>query len=99
MPALSLALVVHREQGHLEDFIAALRAQDLTDVEVVAIDDASPDHAPELLDALARAQPRVRVRHEPERLGLAAARALALELAEGDHVWFVEPTDLLADGV
>src|SRR3954451_4319601 len=98
MPALSLVLVAHREQGHLEDFIAALRGQDLTDAEVVAVDDASPDHVPELLDALARDEPRVRVRRLPERAGLGRARDLGLELAEGDHVWFVEATDLLAPG-
>jgi CDP-glycerol glycerophosphotransferase len=98
MPVLSLVLIVHREQGHLEDFAASLAGQDLTDVEVLAVDDASPDHAPELLDALARREPHVRVIHLPERAGLAAARDLALREAQGEYVWFAEPTDLLAPG-
>ncbi|HSD78969.1 MAG TPA: glycosyltransferase, partial [Solirubrobacteraceae bacterium] len=98
MPLLTLVLAVHREQGHLEELLASLEGQDLADAEVVAIDDASPDHAPELLDALARRDPRVRVRHLAERSGLAAARNLGLELARGDHVWFVQATGLLAPG-
>ena len=98
MPRLSLAVVVHREQGYLETLMASILDQAPPDVEVVAIDDASPDHAPALLDALAGADPRVRVRHLPSRVGPGEGRNLALDMANGDYVWFVRTTDLVAPG-
>jgi CDP-glycerol glycerophosphotransferase len=91
-------LAVHGGQAFVEECVASLLGPGADDVEVVAIDDASPDHAPELLDGLARSDARVRVHHAPTRLGPAAARDLGLQLAEGDHVWFVEATDLVPVG-
>ncbi|MDX6658247.1 MAG: CDP-glycerol glycerophosphotransferase [Solirubrobacteraceae bacterium] len=97
-PRLSFVLVVHREQAFLEPCLASILGQDVPDIEVVAVDDASPDHGPSLLDAAAERDARVRVRHLPGRVGLGAARNLALDMAQGDHVWFVRTTDLLAPG-
>ena len=97
-PLLSFVLVVHREQAYLEECAASLLGDPAAAVELVAIDDASPDHAPELLDALAERDERVHVRHLEERMGRGAARNLALDAVAGDHVWFVETTDLLPPG-
>jgi CDP-glycerol glycerophosphotransferase len=99
MPArLTFALVVHGEQAYLEECTASLLGQEFESVELVAVDDASPDHAPELLDGLAARDPRVRVLHLPERVGLGEARNLALAEATGDYVWFVHTTDMLRRG-
>jgi CDP-glycerol glycerophosphotransferase len=97
-PRLSFVLVVHREQAFLEPCLASILGQDVADLEVVVIDDASPDHGPSLLDAAAERDARVRVRHLAERVGAGAARNLALDMAQGDHVWFVRTTDLVASG-
>jgi CDP-glycerol glycerophosphotransferase len=96
--SLSVVVVVHREQAHLERFAASVLDQEGVDVELVAVDDASPDHGPALLDALAERDPRVRVRHLAQRAGPGPARNLALDLAEGDAVWFARATDELAPG-
>lgn len=86
-------LVVHGEQAHLEEIASsALHG----DVELVVIDDASPDHGPELLDALAAGDDRVRVHHLAERIGLGEGRNLGLELARGEYVWFVNASDVVA---
>ena len=98
MPRLSFVCVVHREQGHLVRLAESILDQEEVDVELVAIDDASPDHAPALLDELAQRDPRVRVRHLNSRVGLGEGRNLALDLVAGDYVWFVQSTGLLPAG-
>src|SRR5918992_4331550 len=92
-PRLSVVLAVHGEQAHLNECAASVLDRAGADVELVAVDDASPDHAPELLDELAERDSRVRVIHLPERAGLGEARNLGLQEAEGEYVWFVETTD------
>jgi CDP-glycerol glycerophosphotransferase len=94
-PALSLVLVVHREQGWLPELAASVLDQSFTDLELIAIDDASPDHAPEILDELAERDPRVRVKHLDARVGVGEARNLGLDMAAGEYVWFVNTTDLV----
>jgi CDP-glycerol glycerophosphotransferase len=98
MPLLSFVLAVHGEQGYLEECAGSILGQGVGDLELVAIDDASPDHAPALLDRLAEHDPRVRVEHLAERTGPGPARNLGLERATGDYVWFVDATDRLPDG-
>jgi CDP-glycerol glycerophosphotransferase len=97
-PRLSFVLVVHGEQAYLQECTASLLGQDVDDVELIAVDDASPDHGPGLLDELAAGDPRVRVRHLESRVGLGEARNLGLEEATGDYVWFVQTTDVLRPG-
>ena len=107
MPRLSIALVTYREQGFLRRSLSSRSGlldqldglgDRAADVEVLVVDDASPDHTAEILADLAAADSRLRVQRNQTRLGAGAARAAALDLVTGDHVWFVEPTDLLPDG-
>ena len=107
MPRLSIALVTYREQGFLRRSLSSRSGlldqldglgDRSADVEVLVVDDASPDHTAEILADLAAADSRLRVQRNETRLGAGAARAAALDLVTGDHVWFVEPTDLLPDG-
>src|SRR5919204_5133121 len=93
---VSFVLVVHREQAYVAECAASVLDRGSGDVQLIAIDDASPDHGPAILDELAQRDPRVRVEHLNERVGLGAGRNLALELVEDDYVWFVNATDLLA---
>jgi CDP-glycerol glycerophosphotransferase len=67
-------------------------------LEVIAVDDASPDSAGELLDDRAARDPRLRVVHLDHNSGQGNARNLGLSLARGDFVWFVDADDSAAGG-
>jgi CDP-glycerol glycerophosphotransferase len=97
MPLLTFVLAVHGEQGYLEECVGSILGQPEADLELIAIDDASPDHGPALLDQLAERDERMTVTHLDERHG-PAARNLGLERAAGDYIWFVEATDRLPPG-
>ena len=98
MPLLSVVVVVHGEQAYLGPLAESILNQSFEDVELVAIDDASRDHAPAVLAGLAERDPRVTVRRVDRRVGLGEARNAGLDLARGDFVWFVNTTDLVAPG-
>ncbi|HEY8471045.1 MAG TPA: glycosyltransferase family 2 protein, partial [Natronosporangium sp.] len=80
----------------LDSILAEAGAGDM--VEVVAVDDASPDRSGELLDAYARRDPRVRVLHLATNVGLGRARNAGLARARGEYVWFVDSDDWLPAG-
>lgn len=67
-------------------------------VEVIAVDDASPDACGTILDARARADPRLRVVHLAAPAGPGPARMRGLAQAAGAYVWFADPDDLLTPG-
>jgi CDP-glycerol glycerophosphotransferase len=97
MPLLSFVLAVHGEQAYLEECVGSILDQAEGDLELIAIDDASPDHGPALLDQLAERDARMSVEHLEGRLGPEAPN-LGLERAAGEYVWFVDATDRVAPG-
>ena len=97
-PLLSVVVPVHRVEPYLRQCLDSVLAEAGADVEVVAVDDASPDGCPAILDTYARADPRVRVVHLPANVGLGEARNAGLDRARGDYVWFVDSDDWLPPG-
>ncbi len=67
-------------------------------VEVIAVDDASPDGCGALLDERARADRRLTVIHLAESRGPGHARNVGLARAAGRYVWFVDADDLVTPG-
>jgi glycosyltransferase involved in cell wall biosynthesis len=97
-PLLSVVVPVYGVEAYLAQCLDSILAGAGGDVEVVAVDDASPDGSPALLDAYAARDPRVKVRHLPTNVGLGNARNAGLDAATGDYVWFVDSDDWLPPG-
>ncbi|MGW1563465.1 bifunctional glycosyltransferase/CDP-glycerol:glycerophosphate glycerophosphotransferase [Streptomyces sp. NPDC002144] len=95
---ISVVLPVYGVEEFLRPCLDAILAQPFTRFEVIAVDDASPDGCPEILDEYARRDPRVRVLHLADNGGLGQARNTGFEQARGTYVWFVDSDDWIADG-
>lgn len=91
---------VHRVEPYLpaclDSILAGAGGGD--ELEVVAVDDASPDGSGALLDAYAGRDSRLTVVHLAANAGLGGARNAGLERARGEYVWFVDGDDALPPG-
>ncbi|WP_395109403.1 CDP-glycerol glycerophosphotransferase family protein [Actinomadura sp. SCN-SB] len=96
--SLSIVVPVHKVQGYLRQCLESLLVPDVPNLELIAVDDASPDGCGAILDEFAGRDPRVRVKHLTENVGLGEARNIGLDMAEGDYVWFVDSDDYATDG-
>lgn len=97
-PQLSVVLPVYGVQQYLAQCLDSVLAHSGTDVEVIAVDDASPDGCGQILDARAALDPRLQVIHLERNGGPGNARNIGLERAAGDYVWFIDSDDIVADG-
>ena len=97
-PRISVVLPVSGVEEYLVGCLDSVLGQPVAGVEVIAVDDASPDRCGEILDARAREDTRLRVIHLTESVGPGPARNLGLAQATGEYVWFVDPDDLLTTG-
>jgi CDP-glycerol glycerophosphotransferase len=97
VPTISVVVPVYGVAEYLPECLDSVLAGDF-DIEVIAVDDASPDGSGKILDDRAAADPRLRVVHLDRNGGQGHARNLALEQATGEYVWFVDGDDALADG-
>lgn len=94
MPAISVIIPVYKVEPYLDACVASVAAQTFSDLEILLVDDGSPDNCPALCDAWAKKDPRVRVIHQKNG-GLSAARNTGIEAATGKFLTFVDSDDLL----
>ena len=95
---LSLVLPVHGVAEFLPRCLDSILASALPGLQVIAVDDCSPDASGAILDEYAARDPRLTALHLPENRGQGGAREAGLDLATGDYLWFVDPDDWLAEG-
>ncbi len=91
-PAISVIVPVYKTQEYLPQCIESILGQSFSDLELILIDDGSPDNSGEICDAYAEKDPRVRVFHIPNG-GVSNARNTALNNARGRWVVFVDSDD------
>lgn len=83
---------IYRIEKYLPACIDSLINQSFTDFELILVDDGSPDGCPEICDAYAERDARVKVVHK-ENGGLVSARKAGLRAAQGTYIAFVDGDD------
>ena len=93
---LTVIIPAYKTELTLDRCIESVLSQQVEGgMEVILVDDGSPDNCPALCDAWAERDSRIRVVHQQNR-GLGAARNAGLDIATGDYVTFVDSDDYLA---
>jgi glycosyltransferase involved in cell wall biosynthesis len=95
VPQISIVLPVYGVQDYLPYCLDSILGQEGTRIEVIAVDDASPDDCGKILDTRAARDQRLRVVHLAANAGPGHARNTGLGLASGEYVWFVDADDTL----
>ncbi len=95
---ISVVVCAYGVQGYLTECLDSVLPDQPADVEVIGVDDASPDHCGVVLDERAAADPRLTVRHLDRNAGPGPARNAGLDHATGDYVWFVDGDDYVLPG-
>lgn len=91
-PQLSVIVPCFKVEAWLNRCVRSILAQSLTDLEVILVDDGSPDSVPQLCDTWAATDRRVRAIHQTNA-GLGMACNAGLNAARGEYVAFVDADD------
>lgn len=95
-PTVSVVIPVYGGAQFVADAIASVLSQSDDDVEVIAVDDASPDQSAAIIASIGDERVRL-LRHEQNR-GIAAARNTGLSAARGELVAFLDQDDVWLPG-
>lgn len=83
---------IYKKEDTLEYCINSLMQQTYKDLEIILVDDGSPDRCPELCDSFSIKDKRIIVVHQCNR-GVSAARNIGLQIAKGKYITFVDADD------
>ncbi len=98
VPRFSVIVPAYEVQAYLHDCLRSVLDQDFADLELIAVDDHSPDACGAIIDEAAARDPRVRPVHLGENAGLGRARNAGIRRATGDYLVFLDGDDTLAPG-
>lgn len=90
----SVVVPVYRVEKYLNFCVESLCNQTYSNLEIILVDDGSPDNCPALCDAYAKKDSRIRVIHQKNG-GASKARKAGAELATGEYLCFVDSDDYI----
>lgn len=98
MPRFSVIVPAYKVQAYLHECLESVLSQSFEDLELIAVDDCSPDGCGAVIDEFAARDRRVVAVHLPENTGLGPARNAGLARASGDYVLFLDGDDTFVPG-
>ena len=93
-PLISVIVPVYKVEPYLDKCISSVVNQTYKNLEIILVDDGSPDNCPTMCDAWAEKDSRIRVLHQRNQGG-GAARNAGLDLASGSLIAFVDSDDYI----
>lgn len=94
MAEISVIVPVYKAEAFLRKCTDSILNQTFTDLELLLVEDGSPDQSGALCDQIAAEDPRVRVFHKPNG-GVSSARNLGMAEAKGKYIAFADSDDWL----
>ena len=92
MPLISIIVPVYKVEPYLRECLDSIVNQTYRNLEIILVDDGSPDRSGDICDEYAAADKRITVIHQ-ENKGVSEARNAALDIARGDYIQFVDSDD------
>lgn len=94
MPKLSIIIPIYNVEKFIDKCVQSAMNQTLQDIEIILVDDESPDSCPQMCDEYAKQDSRIKVVHKKNG-GLGFARNSGLEVATGEYVTFLDSDDIV----
>lgn len=95
-PLISVIIPIYNVEKYLKQCVDSVLQQTYTNIEVILVDDGSPDNCPQICDEYAKQDSKIRVIHK-ENGGLSDARNVGIASATGDYLVCLDSDDYWKD--
>jgi len=94
MPLISVVVPIYDVEEYLHQCVDSILSQSYRNLEIILVDDGSPDACPQICDCYATKDSRIRVIHKING-GLSDARNAGINCASGEYILFVDSDDFI----
>jgi glycosyltransferase involved in cell wall biosynthesis len=95
MPKVSVIIPIYNVEKYLSRCLDSVCNQTLSDIEIICINDCSPDNSIDILNNRAKTDNRIKVIDFKQNQGVSVARNTGIEAATGEYIAFVDPDDYI----
>lgn len=93
---ISVIVPIYNTEKYVEKSIKSILDQTMEDIEIILVDDKTPDSAGKICDEYAKKCKRIKVIHKTKNEGLGLARNTGLEIASGEYIAFLDSDDTIS---
>ncbi|CAN2250448.1 putative glycosyl transferase involved in biofilm matrix formation [Bacillus subtilis] len=97
-PVVSIVVPMYNVEPFIEECIDSLLRQTLSDIEIILVNDGTPDRSGEIAEDYAKRDARIRVMHQANG-GLSSARNAGIKAARGTYIGFVDGDDYVSSAM
>ncbi|MDR1460052.1 MAG: glycosyltransferase [Campylobacteraceae bacterium] len=97
-PLISVIVPIYNVERYLEKCLNSIINQTYKNLEIILVDDGSPDNCGKICEEYAKKDNRIRVVHKSNG-GLSSARNAGLDIANGEYIAFVDSDDYIAENM
>lgn len=94
-PLVSIIIGMYKGEKYIKECIESVLDQDYSNIEVLLIDDGSPDKCGEIADNYKKNDPRVKVVHQ-KNAGVSISRNVGLDLSKGEYICIIDQDDVIS---
>lgn len=94
-PLISIIVPVYKVEKYLAKCVDSILAQTYTNLEIILVDDGSPDNCGQICDDYARKDRRIKIIHKKNE-GIGYARNAGLAICTGEYIMFLDSDDYFA---
>lgn len=98
-PLISIIIPMHNTEKYVEKCVRSAMEQTLDRIEIICVDDASPDNCSSIIERLARNDQRIRLVRHDRNLGLGGARNTGIDASLGIYVTGIDSDDYILPGM
>jgi len=92
---ISVIVPIYNAEKYLDECLGSIVSQTYENLEIVLVDDKSPDNSGRIADQWARDDKRIKVIHKKQNEGINPARKTGFENSSGEYVMFVDDDDII----
>ncbi len=93
--SVSIIVPIYNVEQYLPECLDSVLAQTLEHIEIICVNDCSPDNSLEILESYVERDKRIIILNHDQNRGQSVARNTGLKKASGDYVFFLDPDDIL----
>lgn len=97
-PLISIIIPVYKIEKFIDKCIKSIISQTYRNLEIILVDDGSPDNCPSICDEYAKIDNRIKVIHKSNG-GLSDARNAGIDICKGDYIGFVDSDDYISENM